>query len=124
MSARSGFGSDGFGGGAAVSAESRALARATWSAVAGVYTVTEDFGIVAIDGFDYGSGTESLRVLTTDAAIGRTITAFPDVTWITAMFPHIAQTTRVDDGEFRVDFYNLLGTQVSPDNGAGTVVIQ
>lgn len=101
----------------------RIIACGTWSASGGTYTLTNSFNVASVTGYDYGSGTKSLKITLTAGDSGAIPQANADPAWVSTTHLSGVYPKRVSSTEIRVDYRNVSDTQISTDNGSGTFVI-
>lgn len=98
-------------------------ASLTWTATAGVYTIVSSYNVDTIGAYDYGSGTDSLQVILLDTVTNGIGHATADPDWVSAFHIDPAGPVMISAAEVRVDFRNKADTQISPDDGAGTLTV-
>lgn len=98
------------------------VASLEWSATAGVFTTVSSLNIAGRVAYDYGSGTNSLKVTLTNAVTNGIPHAHADPDWVSTF--HVdAVPTMVSSTEIRIDFRNKGDAQIAPADGAGVLTV-
>lgn len=99
------------------------VASLEWTATAGVYTIVSSQNIAGVTGYDYGSGTNSLKVTLASGVANGVSHATADPDWVNTFHIDPAGPVMVSGTEIRVDYRNKADTQISPADGAGTLTV-
>lgn len=99
------------------------VASLEWTAAAGVYTQVSAENIAGVVGYDYGSGTNSLKITLTNAVTNGVGISQTDPDWVGAFHVDSTGPVMISGTEVRIDFRDKADTQVSPANGAGVFTL-
>lgn len=99
------------------------VASLEWTATAGVYTIVSSQNVAGVTGYDYGSGTNSLKVTLASGVTNGIAHATADPDWVNTFHIDPAGPVMVSSSEVRVDYRNKADTQISPADGAGTLTV-
>lgn len=99
------------------------VASLEWTAAAGVYTIVASENVTSVAGYDYGSGTNSLKIVLTNAVTNGVGISQSDPDWVGAFHVDSAGPVMISGTEVRIDFRDKADTQVSPANGAGVFTL-
>lgn len=99
------------------------VASLEWTAAAGVYTIVASENVTSVAGYDYGSGTNSLKIVLTNSVTNGIGHAHADPDWVGAFHVDSTGPVMISGTEVRIDFRDKADTQVSPANGAGVFTL-
>lgn len=99
------------------------VASLEWTATAGVYTIVASQNVASVTGYDYGSGTHSLKVTLSSSVTNGIAHATADPDWVNTFHIDPAGPVMVSGTEIRVDYRNKADTQISTADGAGTLTV-